>query len=570
MHEMKVLIVALVLCIVPLTWLNSVQAAVDGTVVTIDGDELTAEDIRNWWRNWREEGMTVPDTPDPYIEWQLFLREAEKMNLFDDPRYRHELEVYLKVTSLVSLKNEEVDGKIDYNEENLWSFYQEYFSPQWLLNILIFKDQESAEKTVAELRAGNTTVAELAKTVAERGKQEQAKNPHGEEAVDVESLQRQAGAGETLLGVQEKVAKRPYGVEMSWRESLAAMNKGDFSPPLSWQDVYVVLQPVDSVPGDREDFAAQKNNVQNRYRKYRTAVLTNDLVGRLKKKYAVKIDQERINGLDPNLPLEQYGDTPVITFSTMTVSERQLMEKVKEEIEVNKKYGFQQEELGAMVRRIADGVMSQTLITMESLDRHYERKSPTKELFDFYQRHKLVKKLEEHIRGQAQEVSDEEIAAYYQEHLADFTSPQIYQMAMIEGAEEDLKKVWLDVVVNGKDVMATAEERLGQRPQVASYPANHLTPEVKARADALAKNDLSQVFPSGEGFAMLYMVESVPSRTPKLTDVREMIAKKLRNDRFQEEKEKYLLALREKSEIKINDKTWKKLREELVKDHEKK
>ena len=246
------------------------------------------------------------------------------------------------------------------------------------------------------------------------------------------------------------------------------------------------------------------------------------------------------------------------------------MEKVKEEIEVNKKYGFQQEELGAMVRRIADGVMSQTLITMESLDRHYERKSPTKELFDFYQRHKLVKKLEEHIRGQAQEVSDEEIAAYYQEHLADFTSPQIYQMAMIEGAEEDLKKVWLDVVVNGKDVMATAEERLGQRPQVASYPANHLTPEVKARADALAKNDLSQVFPSGEGFAMLYMVESVPSRTPKLTDVREMIAKKLRNDRFQEEKEKYLLALREKSEIKINDKTWKKLREELVKDHEKK
>ena len=570
MHSLKVLITALFLCIVALAGTGVQARADDSTVVEIDGTGYSAADARNWWLNWRDEGMAVPATPDPYIDWLLFVHEAERMALFDDPQYQHDVNVYLKVISLVNLKNEEIDSKVDYSEEKLWQFYEEQFSPKRLVNVLIFKDQESAEKTRADLAAGRVTIADMVKIAGERSKQEQAQNPHGDSTIDVTALKQLSGSGEHLLGVQEKVVKRPYATEQSWRQAITGLDKGDFSQPFAWQGSYVVLNLADTVAGDKEEFAKMQSDVRNRYRKYREAALTVALIEKLKKKYAVQIDQERINALDPAAPPAEFSDAPVITFSTMTVSEKQLMEKVSQDVEFNKQYGFKAEEIGSLVKRVVEGVVSQTLITLESLDRHYERKSPTKEVFEFYQRNRLVKMLDEQIRSQGEEVSDQDIATYYQEHHDDFVKPHMYRMAVIEGDEKELKKIWLDVEVNKKDVMVVAEERLGHKPLVQSYPSNHLAPEVKSRAQALATGDLSQVFPSGKGFAMLYMVESIPPQTARLEDNKDKIAEKLRQERYAAAKDSYLKALREKAKIDINGKAWDQLRKELVKDNEKK
>lgn len=570
MRTLKVLMVVFVLCIAAQAWSGLGQAAVNGTVVTIDDDAFSAEDFRNWWLNWRDKDMAVPATLDPYVDWQLFAREAERMALFDDAQYQHEVNVYLQVISLVNLKYEEIDSKIDFSEASLWAYYQEQFSPQWLLNVLIYKDLESAEKAYTNLRAGKVTVADLAKIAGERSRQEQAQNPHGGQSIDVEELKKMSGAEEKLLGVHEKAGRRPYGTEKKWREVIAGLDKGAFSRPFPWQESYVVLQLVDTAPADKEDFAKMKSSVQNRYRKYREAVLTNELVGQLKKKYAVRIDEERIDKLDPAATEAGYSEAPVITFSTMNVSEKQLMDKVVQDMEFNKQYGFKPEDTKKIVRRVLDGMISQTLTTMESLDRHYERKSPTRELFEFHKRHKLVKRLEAQIRSQGKEASEPEKEAFYKEHIADFTTPQVYKMAVIEGAEEELKKIWLEVVVNGKDIMVVAEERLGHKPEVVSYPSNHLSPEVKERASALNKGDLSQVFSSDKGFVMLYMVESTPSRTEKYEDIKGMIGKKLAQDRYTAAKDEYLAALRKKARIEMNDGIWAELREELVKENEKK
>lgn len=570
MHTLKILMVIFFLCIAAQTWSDAGQAALNGTVVTIDDDAFTAEEARNWWLNWRDKGMAVPATPDSYIDWLLFAREAERMALFDDAQYQHEVGVYLQVISLVNLKNEEIDSKIDFSEENLWAYYQQQFAPQWLLNILVYKDQESAEKAYKDLRAGKVTVADLAKIAGERSKQEQAGNPHGSQTIDVEALKRMSKAEEKLLGVHEKVDQRPYGTEKKWREVIAGLDKGAFSRPFPWQGSYVVLNLMDTAPGDKEDFAKMKSSVQSRYRKYREAVLTNELVEKLKKKYAVRIDEERLDKLDPDATAAEYSEAPVITFSTMSVSEKELMDKVVHDMAFNKQYGFKPEDMKKIVRRVADGIISQTLTTMEALDRHYELKSPTREVFEFHKRHKLVKRLEAQIRSQGKEISEQERESFYKEHIGDFTTPQVYRMAVIDGAEEELKKIWLEVVVNGKDIMVVAEERLGHRPEVVSYPSNHLSPEVKERASALNKGDLSQVFSSDKGFTMLYMVESTPSRTAKYEDIKEMIGKKLAQDQYTAAKNEYLKALRAKASIEADDGVWTKLRDELVKESEKK
>mgnify|MGYP000608738335 CR=1 FL=1 len=36
-------------------------------LVTVNGTEYSPADFQNWWREWREPGMDIPETPDPYI-----------------------------------------------------------------------------------------------------------------------------------------------------------------------------------------------------------------------------------------------------------------------------------------------------------------------------------------------------------------------------------------------------------------------------------------------------------------------------------------------------------------------
>ena len=41
----------------------------DDILVSIDGTDYTTENFKHWWSFWKEEGTTLPETPDPYVDW---------------------------------------------------------------------------------------------------------------------------------------------------------------------------------------------------------------------------------------------------------------------------------------------------------------------------------------------------------------------------------------------------------------------------------------------------------------------------------------------------------------------
>ncbi|MCF6188719.1 MAG: hypothetical protein L3J49_14745, partial [Desulfobulbaceae bacterium] len=88
-----------------LPWGNS-------ALVTIDGREYSGDDFRVWWENLREKDMVLPETPDPFVDWVLMFREAERMQLYQDPDYRKKVLTFLKARTLMLLKAEEVDSRI--------------------------------------------------------------------------------------------------------------------------------------------------------------------------------------------------------------------------------------------------------------------------------------------------------------------------------------------------------------------------------------------------------------------------------------------------------------------------
>ena len=123
--------------------------------------EFTSTDFKNWWENWREKDQPFPHTIAPYIDWLLFVKEAERMMLFDDPAYHRDINTYLKVLSLVRFKNEEVDSKINITDEMIKARYNELYIPVWSYHIIIIKDKDTAELLYSDLVAERISVEEL-------------------------------------------------------------------------------------------------------------------------------------------------------------------------------------------------------------------------------------------------------------------------------------------------------------------------------------------------------------------------------------------------------------------------
>lgn len=562
----------LLICIGLSAYVTKVEAGLfswgGDSLLKIDGQEYTATDFKNWWDNWREKDQPLPQTMDPYIDWLLLAKEAERMMLFDDPAYYRDNNTYLKVLSLVQLKHDEIDSKVNITDEMLKARYDALYVPFWLYNIIVVKDRDTAELLYTDLVAGKINVDDLAR-FAEINKPVPQGHPVPEksEMPPDEKLIAYPGLDTQLLGVHQNVKRRPISSEKSWLEILRGLDKGAYAKPFPWQEGYVIIQLLDRFDGDQDDFDRQKSNILSKYRKNEQGRLTIELIEKLKKKYGVTINEERVNAIDPDSPDMHYTDAPLITIGDMTISEKQVMEKVNKDLETNKMYGFTGSGSKDVLLRVVNGIVGQTLITLESLDRHYENNPSIKVLLEFKRKHALVKKLEQQIRDQVSKVSDEDITAYYNAHLQDeYTGPDMYKMALIKGTEEDLNKLWLDVVINGSDVMAAAEKRLGTRPVVQTYPADHLEKVVLENITSLNKGDVSKVFPLQDGFAMIYMVAFSPSEIAPLEKVKNHVRQQLLQERYDEVRNKYVQDLRDKSTIEINDTAWTKLKAELIKE----
>ncbi len=559
----------LLLCFGLLPCFQYVEAALfpwgSSTLLKIDQQEYSAEDFKHWWRNWQETNQPLPETIDPYIDWILMGREAERMLLFDDPAYHRDINIYLKVLSQVQLKNDEIDSKVNITDEMIREQYREQYTPVWHYNFAVVKEKSTAETLHAALVAGEVSMEDLARAV-------QAGNrvPHGHPApaggvTPADGIMQQfPGLEEQLLGVQLQVKRRPVSGDQDQDELLRSLEPGTFSKPSAWQDAYVIVQLIDRVEGNEEDFAKSKVTISSKIRKVEQGRLTVELIDRLKEKFGVVVNEARLLAIDPDAPDPQHADDILITIGELTISEGQVLEKVNTDLQTNLMYGLEKGDSKASLYKVVNGIIGQTLITLESLDRHYERKSPIKELMEFKQKHKLVQKLEQQIRNQVGEVSDDEVTAYYNSHKEDLAGPEVYKMILVKGAEEDLNKIWMDVVVNGMDFKGAAEKWLGERPVVQSFPVSHLDDEVVKNARGINNGEISRVFPVQDTFAIINLVDYVQSITAPIENVREGIRKKLSTERYDAAREKYVKDLREKASIEISDKTWTKIKAELL------
>ena len=507
------------------------------TLVTIDGQEYSSEDIKSWWENWQEKDMTFPETPAPFVDWILLVNEAERMKLYESPEYRKKVLTFLKARTLMYLKGEEIDEKITISDDELWKQYLKSHAPQYQLNIFFFKEQETAQAFVDKLGQAGISNAEFA-------------SKHGRE--DGYYSQRSEWY-------------RPVAINPGWLPILNELEEGKMSPPVPYKHDFVVLRLQDVVEGNKTDFAMMKKQLHEKVWKEKETKLTVDLLTRLREQYHVRIDSERLEQLDIETPDYTGSDEPLILTDQGNISEKIVLAKIRQVQRFRRQNGFMVENNFKFKNQVVNGIIDQTLTSWEALARKYEEKPPLEAIYTFYCQHRMTKALEQRIFIPQAVVTEEEIKAFYESNLALYTRPEIVRMAIVEGTETALNKLWLETAL-GADFMTIAQKRTGHEIPIRDIPANHLHPDVKAVVDKLSKNEVSKAFTVDNHVSVVQLIDRKGKEVMPLAEVKEEIKKSLFESKLATLRQNYLDKLRDEYTVKIDDTAWQNLRKEMEQD----
>lgn len=527
------LVIALVLLTsntLPAAWLWG-----EKPLCTIGGESYTAQDFKVWWKYYRDEASRLPEYPEAFIDWQLQVKEAEDMGLDQEPSFLRQVGIFLKVRSLLLLKNEEIDAKLNLTPDQIRVYYEQEYCPQYQVEVLHFHDAQLAEQAAADLRFNRRTMEYY----------EGRSNIHG-----------------AKLYYEERHL-RPKEINSEWLETVAAMQVGDVSPPQLWKEGYVVFRLRSKIWFDEADFEKQKEAVTLELRKIHEARLTVVLVNDLMEKYHVQINRQLFAALDPYETSGTSGDAILITASKGVITVNQFLEQVRKRKTFFKEFGSIKAEHDQLKQRALNNLLSQTLTGWAALDRHYEKESPLKEVYQFYKQYRLTKELEKRLFDPELIVGPEEVETYYRQHEAEFTQPGKMRIASMEYNGGQINRIWAEIMTGGD--FEKIAEKYTDRPVVETEQfTEKLDPTLK---DVLARLRPGEVAPpllNNGHWLLVKLIDQRKTHVEPLEEAAGKISTKLQQEKFDRVRTAYLELLKTKISITLNDSAWQALLEDMA------
>lgn len=504
-------------------------------LATINGTEYSAEDFKNWWRNWREETTPLPESPDVFVEWQLLVQEATNMQLFLEPTYRSKVGTFLKVRSLTLLQEEEVNEKISVSDEEVRKFYREEYTPKLRTRVFYYIAGSPTEEKIAALRNGMLSTEEFVALKPEEG-------------------------GPTYH--EEKTFRIPQ-LQGEWRAVLQNAVAGGFTEPVSMDKGVVVVKVEERHGEDSNDLEQLKGVILKKLQGQKADELTARLVDSLGKKFAVRVDDEVLAQITLERPAEDLANKLVITSKQGDVTAENFWSSMQSEKSFREKNKFQADELDVLKQRVLAGIVSQTVVSWEATDRHYEEKEPFKWVYRFYCDHRLNKEIEKRLIEPKVKIDEPEIEKFYQENSERFSHPEMVDFILLEGDAQTISKMWQEIS-SGLDFFEVASEHVPGGPSSRQVAVNQLSPELKTVVSSLRKGEMSMPFAFKDGNALVRLVNYREKSPVPFSQVKEQIRQELSRLKYQQARDELLHRLKKGSEISINPKVWNTLRKELA------
>lgn len=506
-------------------------------LAVIDGQEYFSDDYKTWWTYWRDSKEQKPEGVQPFVNWMLMVREAERMDLASLPEFKHKIRVFLAARTLMFLKNDEVDSKINISDTDLKSAYDRNYVPLRLVGALEFPATDEAKKFTEQ---------------------------HSGSPLSLEQLQLMADEKPTPPFVlQQPQWLRPLNTPAAWQPLLDQSTAGELRGPLPFGEKTAMLYIAEVKTGDADDFAKKKETITTDLRKQHEQALTEKLVQSLKSKYHVRLDEEVFEKINLTEGSANDLNQVLIESDKSTVTVGYFIEQSRRETDITHRLPADQAGQTMMKRRLANTMIANSLVSWEALARHYEEKEPLRPVYQFYRQNRLVAELEGRAPGDIQ-ASEAEVQAYYQAHVEEFQRPEMITGVMVNGNEALIQKVWTEAI-SGTELTKSAKDN-GATIAVSpgsEVPLPHFSATAQKILAGLKTGDMSQPFLDNGHSVVIKLNDRKTGAAAPLEMVSSLIKGRIETEKKAKRKQDLLDALKSRSTIVVNENVWKGLAAEI-------
>jgi parvulin-like peptidyl-prolyl isomerase len=532
-------IITLLLFLLPAGWPAPLAASWfshPDRLVVIDDKAYSVSDFKNWWQNWKGAKTPVPETPDPYIDWLLMLRDAKLMQLDDNPEYRHKIEVFLKFRTLMLLKQEEIDSRLTPpSEKELRKLYDRDYLPRLQLEIIELPTRAAVDKVEAARKQG------------------------------LDGKASAKAAGLKPAPAWKRAMVRPVTVKGPLEKVYAVPRKAGDRFTLPYGKKFLLLEVVAVHPGSADDFAGLRNRLKEKLLRRQSEELNRALIQRLKAKYQPVIHRDRLEKLTPDSDAATR-DAVIIEIGELKITGRQILPYLAREKSFRRRLRGQYDKHSdaELKERIVNNIVTQTLIGREALARHYEEKSPFREVYRFYCDNRMVAAWKKTVLEPRIKISDEDIAAEYRRLADHFRQPDEVDIAWVRTSDKKLARRLQAELDQGEDFFKVMTPRFGRGIETGRQPVNRLPAYIRKAVAKLADGQVSAPVERGDEIVFIKLVRRYPGQPRPLKEVAGELRKMLYRKRYRETEKALLAQLRKGSEIEVDEGAWKDLRRELL------
>jgi parvulin-like peptidyl-prolyl isomerase len=465
------------------------------------------------------------------INARLIIQEAQKIGLDELPEIKNMVDVFARVTLREQLM-ERMIKNVKADEKEVDKLYKEAVK-EWKVSSVVFEKEDDARKMVEELKAGKR-FDELSKALIAAGKAK------GDEAryVKVKELNPQV-----VLVVSK-------------------MTPGSVSPIIPLQSGFAVVRLEDvRYPDNAEEKERARAEALKQKRLNVLKGYNNSLIKKYAKVHKDVLDRLDFEAKEPGFqilvkdtrPLADIkGEKPITVGDLSQALRQQLYHGVDQAIESKK--------VNARKMQMFEDILYKRVFRKEALRLGLDKTESYTYKVKEYEDSVIFGAFIQKAVVPDVKVSDEEMRTYYQEHIGEYTLPELMRVdglafdkrADAESAIEKLRK--------GADFSWLSANAEGQADKSSKgllrFEGKLLTtkdlPEGVQKAVSGARSGDSRLYAASEGyFYVLFMREVIPSSPKPFEEARQEIGQKVFDEKVRKAMNDWTAKLRAASDIKI-------------------
>lgn len=466
------------------------------------------------------------------INARLIIQEARRMGLDELKELKERVDVFARLTLRDELMERQVKD-IKPDDREVEKVYQESIK-EWKIKSILFEKEEHAKRMENQIKSGKDFNQLLKEFLADK-----------------------LGRGSEEAGYFKGKDLLPPVVE-----TVSKMKVGSISPIIPIKSGFVILK-LEDFRFSEDPQVKEQVRLEVLRKKQKEAIVQHDK--ELKKKY-VKVNEGLLKNLDfeskepgfdkllkdGRVLAEIKGEKPITVGEFSEYMKQQLFHGVDRAIETKR--------LNKSKDKVLEEMVNKRVLRKEALrlgiDRTESYRNKVKEeenalIFGTF----VAKAIAPDIK-----LNEEELKAYYDQHLKEYTYPEmmkIKSLAFLKREDAEKALVQLRQGTNFQWLGANAEGQVDKNTKgVSNFEGNLLTtknlPENMQKAVSGAKSGDFRLLANPENyFYVLFIQEVIPPRPQPYPEVRELVAKKILNEKITKAVEEYADKLRAVSDVKI-------------------